>query len=180
MVYSWAVNCQKEVHTELPRMGRLILSKEAWLSLLREWKVLKTTVGADFASTRFSLVRISIRDLVADRKSLERNAEFMRGGGGASDKMGLEGKGPVCHDIFCDVFLSVPFLADLTRAIYLCWAGRRPRKLLMLGRLAVPKAPGILGKILTWIIWRDPLDPHPNRPAEFFVQKLFMAHLWLW
>ena len=35
------------------------------------------------------------------------------------------------------------------RVVYLCWAGRRSRKLLMLGRLAVPKTLQILGKILT-------------------------------
>ena len=35
------------------------------------------------------------------------------------------------------------------RAIYLCWAGWRSRKLYMLGRLAVPKTLQILGKILT-------------------------------
>ena len=50
----------------------------------------------------------------------------------------------------------------------------------MLGRLAVPKTLQILGKILTQIILRDPLDPRPNSPAEFFVQKLFMAHFRLW
>ena len=43
-------------------------------------KVLETAVGAIFAPTRFSLVRISIRDLVADGKSLVRNSGF--GGGG--------------------------------------------------------------------------------------------------
>ena len=43
-------------------------------------KVLETAVGAVFASTRFSLVRISIRDLVADGKSLVRNSGV--GGGG--------------------------------------------------------------------------------------------------
>ena len=37
-------------------------------------------MGAVFASTRFSLVRISIRDLVADGKSLVRNSGV--GGGG--------------------------------------------------------------------------------------------------
>ena len=37
-------------------------------------------MGAVFAPTRFSLVRISIRDLVADRKSLVRNSRV--GGGG--------------------------------------------------------------------------------------------------
>ena len=43
-------------------------------------KVLETAVGAIFASTRFSLVRISIRDLVADGKSLVRTSGV--GGGG--------------------------------------------------------------------------------------------------
>ena len=43
-------------------------------------KVLETAVGAVFAPTRFSLVRISIRDLVADRKSLVRSSGV--GGGG--------------------------------------------------------------------------------------------------
>ena len=43
-------------------------------------KVLETAVGAVFAPTRFSLVRISIRDLVADGKSLVRNSGV--GGGG--------------------------------------------------------------------------------------------------
>ena len=43
-------------------------------------KALETAVGAVFAPTRFSLVRMSIRDLVADRKSLVRNSGV--GGGG--------------------------------------------------------------------------------------------------
>ena len=43
-------------------------------------KVLETAVGAVFASTRFFLVRISIRGLVADRKSLLRKSGV--GGGG--------------------------------------------------------------------------------------------------
>ena len=43
-------------------------------------KVLETAVGAVFARTRFSLVSISIRDLVADRKSLVRSSGD--GGGG--------------------------------------------------------------------------------------------------
>ena len=43
-------------------------------------KVLEIAVGAIFAPTRFSLVRISVRDLVADRKSLVRNSGV--GGGG--------------------------------------------------------------------------------------------------
>ena len=43
-------------------------------------KVLETAVGAVFARTRFSLVRISIRDLVGDGKALVRNSGV--GGGG--------------------------------------------------------------------------------------------------
>ena len=43
-------------------------------------RALETAVGAMFAPTRFSLVRISIRDLVADGKSLVRNSGV--GGGG--------------------------------------------------------------------------------------------------
>ena len=43
-------------------------------------KVLEIAVGAVSAPTRFSLVRISIRDLVADGKSLVRNSGV--GGGG--------------------------------------------------------------------------------------------------
>ena len=43
-------------------------------------KVLEVAVGAVFAPTRFSLVRISVRDLVADGKSLLRNSGV--GGGG--------------------------------------------------------------------------------------------------
>ena len=39
-------------------------------------------MGRVFAPTRFSLVRISIRDLVADRKSLVRNSGV--GGGGSN------------------------------------------------------------------------------------------------
>ena len=37
-------------------------------------KVLETAVGAISAPTGFSLVRISVRDLVADGKSLARNS----------------------------------------------------------------------------------------------------------
>ena len=37
-------------------------------------KVLEVAVGAVFAPTRFSLVRVSIRDLVADGKSLVRSS----------------------------------------------------------------------------------------------------------
>ena len=43
-------------------------------------KVLETAVGTICAPTRFSLVRISIRDLVADGKSLVRSSGV--GGGG--------------------------------------------------------------------------------------------------
>ena len=43
-------------------------------------RALETAVGAIFAPPRFSLVRISIRDLVADGKSLVRNSGV--GGGG--------------------------------------------------------------------------------------------------
>ena len=56
-----------------PYQGNLV-------SLTKGVKVLETAVGAVFASTRFSLVRISIRDLVADEKSLVRNSGV--GGGG--------------------------------------------------------------------------------------------------
>ena len=62
-----------------------------------------------------------------------------------------------------------------------------PGNLLMLGRSAAskiiyvrpvgsPEKTSNIGEILTQKVWCDPLDPHPNRPAEFFVQKLFMAH----
>ena len=43
-------------------------------------KVLEIAVEAVFASTWFSLVRISIRDLVADGKSLVRNSGVAGGG----------------------------------------------------------------------------------------------------
>ena len=67
-----------------------------------------------------------------------------------------------------------------------------PGHLFMLGRLAVPKIayvrpvgspentssigenPNINNQ--TW----PPIDPHPNSPRGFFVQKLFMAHFRLW
>ena len=49
-------------------------------------------------------------------------------------------------------------------------------KIIYVRPVGSPKTLQILEKILTSIIWRDPLDPHSNRPAEFFVQKLFMAH----
>ena len=57
----------------------------------------------------------------------------------------------------------------------------------MLGRLAVPKiiyvrpvgSPENTSNIgenpnINTLMW--PLDPHPNSPAESFVQRLFMAH----
>ena len=47
-------------------------------------KVLGIAMGAVFAPTRFSSVRISIRDLVADGKSLVSNSG-VRGGGQRSD-----------------------------------------------------------------------------------------------
>ena len=56
-----------------PYQGNLV-------SLTKGVKVLEIAVGAVFASTRFFLVRISIRDLVADGKSLVRNSGV--GGGG--------------------------------------------------------------------------------------------------
>ena len=59
---------------------RKVLTKETLVSLSKGVKVLETAVGAIFAPTRFSLVRISIRDLVADGKSLVRNSGV--GGGG--------------------------------------------------------------------------------------------------
>ena len=42
---------------------------------------MEIAVGAFFAPTRFSLARISIRDLAADGKSLLRNAGVAGGGG---------------------------------------------------------------------------------------------------
>ena len=56
-------------------------------------KVLETAVGAVFAPTRFSLVRISIRDLVADGKSLVRNS----GVGGGGENLILMWGYPVKH-----------------------------------------------------------------------------------
>ena len=50
------------------------------IPLSKGMKVLETAVGANFAPTRLSLVRISVRDLVADGKSLVRNCGV--GGGG--------------------------------------------------------------------------------------------------
>ena len=57
-----------------PYQGNLILRTKGV-------KVLEITVGAVFAPTRFSFVRISIRDLVADGKSLVRNSGVGGGGG---------------------------------------------------------------------------------------------------
>ena len=53
-------------------------------------KVLETAVGAVFAPTRFSLVRISIRDLVADGKSLVRNSGVGGGGENLILRLGVE------------------------------------------------------------------------------------------
>ena len=66
----------------LPEPGweRKVLTKETWFLFTKGVKVLETAVGAVFAPTRFSLVRISVRDLVADGKSLVRNSGV--GGGG--------------------------------------------------------------------------------------------------
>ena len=60
-------------------------------------KVLETAVGAVFAPTRFSLVRIfSTRDLVADGKSLLRNSGVGGGGGNLIliSECYFSGKGP--------------------------------------------------------------------------------------
>ena len=56
-----------------PGSERKVLTKETWFSLLR-FESLVIAVGAIFAPTRFSLARIFIRDLVADRKSWVRNS----------------------------------------------------------------------------------------------------------
>ena len=63
-----------------PGSERKVLTKETWFSLVREWKSLETAAGAVFVPTRFSLVRTSIRDQVADGNSLVRNSGV--GGGG--------------------------------------------------------------------------------------------------
>ena len=75
-------------------------------------------MGAVFASTRFSLVRISIRDLVADGKSLVRNSGV--GGGGqnlilinAPRKRGRNLGHTVCPSRFT-IFLRV-FGAKITK-----------------------------------------------------------------
>ena len=62
-------------------------------------------------------------------------------------------------------------------AVCLCWAGRRPPKLCMLGRLAVLKTLEIKRTILTHIFCRDPLDPHlsgfrnPKRKTPLFFER---------
>ena len=70
-----------------------VLTKETWFPLLREWKSWKLQVGAIFAPTRFSLVRISIRHLVADRKSLIREL-WGWGWGSKSDPQSRSPKQP--------------------------------------------------------------------------------------
>ena len=60
--------------SSVPLLGNPIL-------LTKGGKVLEAAVGAVFAPTRFSLVRISIRDLVADGKSLVRSSGVTRSGG---------------------------------------------------------------------------------------------------
>ena len=52
-------------------------------------------MGAVFAPTRFSLVRISVRDLVADGKSLLRNSGV---GGGGENLVLTTGKGKERND----------------------------------------------------------------------------------
>ena len=54
------------------------------IPLTKGVKVLETAVGAVFAPNRFSLVRISVRDLVADGKSLLRISGV---GGGARNRI---------------------------------------------------------------------------------------------
>ena len=54
--------------------------------------------------------------------------------------------------------------------------GQSAEVFFMLGRLAAPKTLQTLGRILTYIIWRDALDHHPSSLADFFVQNLLMAH----
>ena len=53
-------------------------------------------MGAIFAPTRFSLVRISIQDLVADRKSLVRNSGV---GGGGQNRI-------LTYTVFSDIPLT--------------------------------------------------------------------------
>ena len=59
------------------------------VSLSKGVKVLETAVGAVFAPTRFSLVRISIRALVDRQKSLLRNSGV--GGGGSKSGLTMHG-----------------------------------------------------------------------------------------
>ena len=54
-------------------------------------------MGAVFAPTRFSLVRISIRDLVADGKSLVRNS----GVGGGGENLILKNEGATLAERSC-------------------------------------------------------------------------------
>ena len=61
--------------------------------------MLETAVGAISAPTRFSLVRISVRDLVADGKSLVRNSG-VGGGGQTQILMKQIGKGEGKHLLF--------------------------------------------------------------------------------
>ena len=51
-------------------------------------------------------------------------------------------------------------------------ASRRPPKLLVLGRLGVPKTLEMKGTILPKVILCDPADPHPNNPPEFIILEL--------
>ena len=66
----------------LPEPGseREVLTKETWFSLLREWKSWKLQWEQFLARPGSALVRISIRDLVADGKSLVRNSGVVGGG----------------------------------------------------------------------------------------------------
>ena len=79
-------NCQDPFSTPNPQvcwfyfMNLVQKEKSLLRKLSKGVKVLETAVGAVFAPTRFCLVRISIRDLVADGKSLVRNSGV--GGGG--------------------------------------------------------------------------------------------------
>ena len=67
-------------------------------------KVLETAVGAVFAPTRFFLVRISIRDLVADGKSLLRNSGVGGGGGNLIlTSFPLNFRGVVCQSEFLTI-----------------------------------------------------------------------------
>ena len=57
-------------------------------------------MGTIFAPTRFSLVRISIRDLVADRKSLVRNSGV---GGGGQNPILMPGR----NSLECKILLDM-------------------------------------------------------------------------